>query len=118
MADLSVFDAAALLALVGGDEELMQEIVGLYLKEYPRILNDIRAAAASGEVRALEFSAHALKGSVSNMAAKRAYGAAAELETLARADQLPAARDSLTTLERELSGLERALTGLAPEPTR
>ena len=118
MVDLSVFDAAALLALVGDDKELMQEIVELYLKEYPRILGDIRAAAASGEVRALEFSAHALKGSVSNMAAKRAYAAAIELETHAHADQLPAARDSLTTLERELSRLERALTGLAPEPTR
>jgi hypothetical protein len=52
------------------------------------------------------------------MAAKRAYAAAIELETHAHADQLPAARDSLTTLERELSRLERALTGLAPEPTR
>jgi HPt (histidine-containing phosphotransfer) domain-containing protein len=118
MVDLSVFDAAALLALVGDDKELMQEIVDLYLEEYPRILGDIRAAAASGEVRALEFSAHALKGSVSNMAARRAYDAAMELETLARADQLPGARDALPLLERELASLQRALqmTGTDPAP--
>jgi protein-histidine pros-kinase len=117
MVDLAVFDAAALLALVGDDEELMQEIIGLYLREYPRILTDIRAAAASGDVRALEFSAHALKGSVGNMAAKRAREAAMELETLARADQLPAARDSLATLERELSRLHDALlTGTESAP--
>ena len=113
MVDHSVYDAAALLALVGDDEELMQEIIGLYLTEYPRILADIRTAAASGDIRALEFGAHALKGSVGNMAARRACQAAAELETLARSDQLPAARDSLATLERELAELQRALTGIA-----
>jgi len=108
--DLSVLDEAALLALVGGDEELMREIIALYLVEYPRLLRDIRAAAASGDVRALELSAHALKGSVGNMAASRASEAARELETLARADQLPAARDSLATLEHELARLQDALT--------
>ena len=108
--DLSVLDEAALLALVGGDEELMREIIALYLVEYPRLLRDIRAAAASGDARALELSAHALKGSVGNMAASRASEAARELETLARADQLPAARGVLITLERELARLQNALT--------
>jgi len=114
--DLQVLDEAALLALVGGDEPLMHEIIDLYLQEYPRLLGDIRAAAASGDVRALQFSAHALKGSVGNMAAARAHKAAMEVEALARADQLEGARGALPALERELLQLHDGLSGLALRP--
>ena len=110
-----VFDASALLDLVGGDEDLKREIIALYLAEYPRLLAGIRAAATSGDARALQFSAHALKGSVGNMAATRAYAAAEELETLARAEQIPEARTAVATLERELALLENALGPAAPQ---
>jgi two-component system, sensor histidine kinase and response regulator len=113
--DLSVFDEAALLTLVGGDDELMQEIIDLYLAEYPRLMRDIHAAVAGEDARALNFAAHALKGSVGNMAASRSYNAALELETLARAGNLREARASMATLARELARLQDALIGLAPE---
>ncbi len=110
----SVFDASALLELVGGDEELKREIIALYLAEYPRLLAGIRAAATSGDARALQFGAHALKGSVGNMAAPRAYAAAQELETLARADRIPDARAALLILEQEFARLADALNQRAP----
>jgi signal transduction histidine kinase/CheY-like chemotaxis protein/NO-binding membrane sensor protein with MHYT domain/HPt (histidine-containing phosphotransfer) domain-containing protein len=113
--DRSVFDETALLTLVGGDDELMHEIIELYLAEYPRLMRDIRVAVASEDARALNFAAHALKGSVGNMAASRSFNAALELETLARAGNLREARASMATLERELSRLQDALIGLAPE---
>jgi signal transduction histidine kinase/CheY-like chemotaxis protein/NO-binding membrane sensor protein with MHYT domain len=116
--DTRVLDTTALLALVGGDEELMHEIVDLFLVEYPRLLGDIRRTAATGDARALQFSAHALKGSVGNMAAGRTLEAAMALETAARAGQLPAARGAIATLERELAHLHDALTRLTPETIR
>jgi two-component system sensor histidine kinase/response regulator len=116
--DLRVLDEAALLSMVGGDEQLMNEIVDLYLKESPRLLRDIRAAAARGDADALQFSAHALKGSVGNMSAARAFHAAMELETLARAGDIGAARAALQTVEREFSLLQDILTNFVPEPAR
>ena len=115
-ADAGVHDLPALLALVGNDEELMREIIALFLREYKRLMTDIRDAAAAGDVRALQFSAHAMKGCVGNMAAPRAYKAAMDLEVLARDDQLPAARIAATLLEDELLLLHDALASLIPGP--
>ena len=117
-AEEAVHDRPALLTLVGDDEELLNEIVALFLREYPRLLGGIHAALASGDVQALQFSAHALKGSVGNMAAPRTLRAAMDLEAIARADRLPAAGEALATLERELSHLHIALTGPVADPTR
>jgi two-component system, sensor histidine kinase and response regulator len=115
---LRVLDEAALLALVGGDETLMHEIIDLYLRESPRLLREIRAASAAGDTGALQFSAHALKGSVGNMAAARAYAAAMALETAARAGDLDASRTILATVEHEFSLVQDILTNLVPEPAR
>lgn len=116
-ADVGVHDLPALLALVGDDEELMVEIIELFLREYPRLMGGIRDAVTAGDVRALQFSAHAMKGSVGNMAAPRAYKAAMDLETYARADQLRPARDAAKSLEHELSLLHDALASLVARRT-
>jgi two-component system sensor histidine kinase/response regulator len=113
--DFAVIDEPALLELVGGDEQLKEEIIDIYLEDYPRLLGEIRAAAASGDLEALQFSAHALKGSVGNMAATGAHKAASDLEALAFGKQLPAARLTLVSLERELSLLRDVLMQLIPE---
>jgi HPt (histidine-containing phosphotransfer) domain-containing protein len=113
--DPEVHDLPALLILVGGDRPLMHEIIALFLQEAPRLMGNVRDAATRGDLGALQFSAHALKGSVGNMAAARTSHAAAELETHARAGQLPEARAALATLERALAELLTVLTNL-PAP--
>ena len=112
--ETEVFDEAALLDLVGGDQALMREIIGLFLDEAPRLLAQIRSALADGNITALQFAAHALKGSVGNMAAVRAFGASLDLETAARAGRLDAAADAAATLQSEIERLERALGRLVP----
>ena len=112
--EAEVFDAAALLDLVGGDEALMREIVGLFLVEAPRLLSQIRVALTEGNASALQFAAHSLKGSVGSMAAVRSFGAALELETVARTGRVEDAAPAAATLEAEIVRLERALAHLAP----
>ena len=109
-----VFDEEALLDLVGRDEALMREIIGLFLDEAPRLLAQIRAALADDNASALQFAAHALKGSIGNMAAVRAFGAALELETAARTGQQADAVEAADVLESELARLERALVRFVP----
>ena len=111
-ANAGIHDLPALLALVGDDEELMREIIVLFLAEYQRLMGDIRDAGAAGDVRALQFSAHAMKGCVGNMAAPRAYKAAMDLEVVARGDDLPAARTAAKLLDDELTLLRDVLAGL------
>jgi two-component system, sensor histidine kinase and response regulator len=103
-------DGAALRGVVGGDEQLMGEIVELFLGECPRMLGAIRAAVAANDRAALQEAAHALKGSVGNLAAPRAVAAAQELERLARQDDMARAEPALAVLEAELRAVEDALT--------
>ena len=112
--ETEVFDEGALLDLVGRDESLMREIITLFLDEAPRLLAQIRSALTDGNLFALQFAAHALKGSVANMAAVRAFGAALELETVARAGRLDDALNATAALESEIERLGRVLTRLVP----
>ena len=75
-----LLDRANALARVGGDLDLLKEIAALFLDEYPRELDEIRTALASGDAHTLERSAHGLKGAVANFGARPAVDAAFQLE--------------------------------------
>lgn len=101
-------DEAVALSRVGGDFELLREVVGLFLDDYPQSLERIREAVASRDQANLERQAHSLKGSVSTFGAKQAFEAALALERQGRAGDL-------TSAAEELSRLEQALSALRPE---
>jgi two-component system sensor histidine kinase/response regulator len=100
----------ALLARVEGDSQLLREMAELFLKTYPKLLNEIRQAIERQDAPALERAAHSLKGSVSNFVAREAVLAASELENMATRRDLaraPRACEELTgTLERLRPTLE------------
>jgi PAS domain S-box-containing protein len=108
-----VFDLDRALAAVGGDAELLRELAGIFLQEYPGTLQDIRTAVAQGAAGNLKCAAHSLKGSVDNFAAGPAFAAAQRLEMMGRDDKLADAPQALADLERELDRLTPALTALA-----
>ena len=66
-----VFDRERTLASVDGDMELLREVVGLFLEEYPKTLAEIRDAIDEGDPHRLNRAAHSLKGSVGNFGAQR-----------------------------------------------
>ena len=105
---LQQLDEALALSRVGGDEELLREVVELFLEDYPHILEKIRSAVTAGDATALEHSAHSLKGSVSTFGAQRSYEAAFELEKQGRSG-------NLINSAADLSKLEAALATLRPE---
>ena len=102
-------DREALLDRVGGDMELLQEIVGIYLAECPVLLNDIERAISSGDAYLLERSAHNLKGCVSNFGAEEAVAAAHALEQMGRQKSLAQAQSAIAKLQIELQRLKPAL---------
>jgi PAS domain S-box-containing protein len=106
------FDREALLARVEGDQELLKEIVGLFLAEAPELLQAVRESIERRDTASLERSAHALKGSVGNFGAKSAYEIALKMETRARAGDLSGAPETLAELEAKITRLENALAAL------
>jgi histidine phosphotransfer protein HptB len=105
-------DEAVALSRVGGDFELLQEVVGLFLDDYPQSLEKIREAVAAGDQNNLERQAHSLKGSVSTFGAQAAFDAAFELEKQGRSGDLTSASEGLLRLEQALSALKPELEAI------
>ena len=107
-----VLDRATALARVGGDLDLLKEIAGLFLDEYPRALDEIHRALAAGDAKMIERSAHGLKGSVANFGARAAVDAAFQLEQFGRAHKLEQVPITLAALERALACLHTELASI------
>jgi two-component system, sensor histidine kinase and response regulator len=103
------YDRAAALAHLGGDADLLAELVELFLADCPRLLADVSAAVAAGNAMKLKVAAHTLKGSVTHFGARPAVEAAQYLETLAGQGKLAEAGAAAARLEAELQRLEPAL---------
>jgi two-component system sensor histidine kinase/response regulator len=108
-----LLDRSAALERIGGDEELLREIAGLFLAEYPTLMQDIRLALESGDAEALERNAHSLKGSVANFEARPAVEAALTLEAMGRTRNLDRAPTALIELEAVLRALHPELISLS-----
>jgi HPt (histidine-containing phosphotransfer) domain-containing protein len=103
-------DVTSALAELRGDRELLAELAGLFLAEYPRWLTEMRAAVAEGDPPRLQMAAHALKGAATTFAARATYEAALGLEKMGRAGDLSAAPDALAGLAQAFERLRSALT--------
>lgn len=110
---LEVLDRAVALSRVGGDSELLQEMAQLFLEECPSQMDAIREAVRRRDARAIERSAHSLKGSVGNFGAVAAHTAAADLETLGRAGNLQSVEEALSALESAIRALQPEMNSLA-----
>lgn len=107
------FDKAAALARVEGDEELLRELVELFLGDCARLLADVRAAIEQGDAGQLYRAAHTLKGAASNFVAPGVTAAALALETQGRNGILGEAPQAFQTLTARLDELKHALADLA-----
>jgi HPt (histidine-containing phosphotransfer) domain-containing protein len=106
---MAVFNRELALDRVGGDEELLGEIVDLFLGEYPELLEQIQSAVNRSDATALHRSAHTLKGSLAAIGAEAAQQQAHELETSGRQGQLTGTAAMVTDLENLLGQLRQEL---------
>jgi two-component system, sensor histidine kinase and response regulator len=88
-ADVKV-DDRALRERLGGDEQLFNEVIQVFLETCPRQLAEIKAAVAQKNTEAVRTSAHALKGAAGNLSAPALFTAAAALEHVASEKRLDA----------------------------
>jgi CheY-like chemotaxis protein len=97
------------LRKLDGDEELLLELVGMFLDQYPALMAEIGEAISAGEEAQLRRVAHTLKGSAQVIGGHLVAAAALQLEQLGRDGQLEAAGAALRELELRAAELEQAL---------
>jgi PAS domain S-box-containing protein len=112
-AEGEIYDFTEALAHVGGDEELLAELAGLFLQEYQQALENLRVAVDRGDAEGIMYHAHALRGSVSNFVSHETENAARRLEQIGREGNVTDGTQALNELETALQRLIPALTTLA-----
>jgi two-component system sensor histidine kinase/response regulator len=113
------YDRGEALERAAGDEELLAQIIDIYIAETPALLAAIARALESGDGERAFRSAHTLKGSSANLSATGVSAAARTVELAARGGGLAAARDALPALQQAVADLMAALTrerAGAPQP--
>jgi CheY-like chemotaxis protein len=104
-----LFDMDQILELVGGEEDLIGEIVGIFLEDSTGLLGRIRSGLDAGNPEAVERAAHQLKGASANFRAPQVSEPALRIEEGARAGDLEAASEHYPALERALFQLQAAM---------
>src|ERR1035438_5125423 len=92
-------DRASLLDRVEGDQELLAEMIVLFVDDVPHLMDAMRSALQRADMIALERSAHSLKGAASNLSANLTSAAALQLEKNAKNGNVESSKASLTILE-------------------
>ncbi len=91
---------------------MLKEIAVIFLGDYPKVLEEIRAAIANRDAKQLENSAHTLKGSVANFGAAVVVSSALRLERMGRAAEFQETSEALRALEEGLGALRADLEAL------
>jgi CheY-like chemotaxis protein len=104
-----VFDRTAALAQMDGCQELLVEIVELFLNDLPGRLDEIQSAVDAADAPRLMRAAHALKGALGYLSANRARAAALHLEQLGHDGDIAAVAATWGVLKAEIQCLSLAL---------
>lgn len=107
--DLPVFDYPASVAQLEGDEELLGQLVSVFLGQLPTLLPPLEAAVAAGDAPAVRKAAHSLSSSASVMVAPRARSIARKLEAMGISADLREAGRVHQELLLEFEALQKAL---------
>jgi two-component system sensor histidine kinase/response regulator len=111
------FDRAAALDILGGDETLLAEVLGLFLDDAPRLLREVRGAVEASDAATLNRLAHTIAGVSGNFAAPALVASARRLEAMSKAGDLTGAADAEAAMERDFEALRAAVaaSGLVAE---
>ena len=103
------FDFTAALNYVGGDRELLDELLGIFVEDAPVRMEAMRKTIAAGEPAELTREAHTIKGSLKAIGATTAAGLAQGIEAFARDGNISEAAKLGAALEREIDRLLQSL---------
>ena len=98
-ASAPLFGREEALNMIGGDEDLLNDVADLARGEIPKQLAELRASLDAGDAPTAHRHAHTLKGTVATLGAERVRDAAFVVEQAARHADLDKARTGTDALE-------------------
>jgi PAS domain S-box-containing protein len=104
------FDWEHALANVAGDEDLLRELVGLFLATCPQWISSIQEALAKRDATTAHRLSHTLKGSAAQLGAVGLRAAALRVEELAAEANLAGAEVPFAALQQEFERLRPTLS--------
>jgi len=114
-AEFAAVDTRLLLEAFDGDWRFLQEIVEVFLSDYPRLMDDLRRANAEGDWDLLLRSAHSLKGMLKNFQAAAAAEVAFEIEAKARAENFDAVPTKIEQLTDRMTEVDKILRSMVAQ---
>jgi HPt (histidine-containing phosphotransfer) domain-containing protein len=112
MPDIEVLNTAELLSRVEGDEELLAELIDVFLADSGEMLLCVSDALTRQDAAGVERAAHKVKGSVSIFCSRTATQTAQVLEAMGRDQDLSRAPEIFAQLERQVEMLKQAMIEL------
>ena len=97
------------LARVDGDMELLRKITSVFLDEYPKTVDQLRAAQRRGDPQAMREALHMLQGELSYFALESPMEALENLRRLVQDGELEAAGTAVSQLQEELNRMRPRL---------
>lgn len=110
----AMFNHGDMLERLGGDAELLHEIVTLFRSECPKMIGEVREAVEAADSDQLHRAAHALKGALLNIAADPVAEKARVLESCGRQGALDGAVGLFDELESAIDRLQAELAAVEP----
>jgi PAS domain S-box-containing protein len=100
---------AELWQLVNGDRDFLADYLNLHLEQMPQLMQDLRAAIAQQNAKALSLSAHTLKGMGLTFGASQFANHCLSIERAAKDGDTAIAPDQLQQLEADLAEVVAAI---------
>ena len=109
MTDLIVFDRSDALRRLLKSEKLLREVIGIFLRDLPRLRSQIRSAVETQSASALCLAAHSLRGSASQIGGRAVSERSWQIEQLAGEGDLASALELIAPLSIDLDHLATTL---------
>jgi HPt (histidine-containing phosphotransfer) domain-containing protein len=104
-----------LLVRVENDHELLRELVDIFRKDLPCLLQLLQESVAREDMKNVETTSHTLNGMLSALSVTQAAAMASRLEHMGREGRMSELAGVLTLLETELTYLLTELDEYAPK---
>jgi len=110
--DAMVFDRAGFLTRLGGNEQILEQIIDCFLlQDVPQQIRSLKEAIEAGEIAKIQRLAHTLKGASSSVGALALTDAALKLEVAVKEGRSEQFAGLLGGIEHAFAELKRLLGG-------
>ena len=110
-----VFDRSALLERVGGDKDLLNEIIAMFIEDIPVQLEELKQGIKENDAAVMRGQGHKIKGASATVGAEAMRQAAHEIELAGTHGKLDSAPGLVAKLEQEFERLKGVVNGRKSE---